>query len=176
MTQLCERVLEELQRRNHSQTTTCNYLRTVRDFLNYCNKPIDELGLDEIRQYQVHLLKERKLEPKTVCTATSALRFCFVKTLKRPYPLEEFPYPKNQRRLPIILSQDEAVALMNSAGNLFHRAMLMMAYSTGMRRAELCKVKVEEPRQQADAHPHSSRQGRQGSGCPAEPVAARYAS
>ena len=144
MTQLCERVLEELQRRNHSQTTTCNYLRTVRDFLNYCNKPIDELGLDEIRQYQVHLLKERKLEPKTVCTATSALRFCFVKTLKRPYPLEEFPYPKNQRRLPIILSQDEAVALMNSAGNLFHRAMLMMAYSTGMRRAELCKVKVED--------------------------------
>lgn len=72
------------------------------------------------------------------------MRFFFVKTLKRPYPVEEVPYPKQPRRLPIVLSQEEAVALLNSAKNLYHRAMLMTLYSTGMRRAELCKLKVED--------------------------------
>ena len=43
-----------------------------------------------------------------------------------------------------MLSQEEARALINSAKNLYHRAMLMTLYSTGMRRAELCKLKVED--------------------------------
>jgi integrase/recombinase XerD len=81
---------------------------------------------------------------RTVGHCTAALRFFFVKTLKRHYPVEEVPYPKQPRRLPIVLSQEEAVALINSAKNLYHRAMLTTLYSTGMRRAELCKLKVED--------------------------------
>jgi len=67
-----------------------------------------------------------------------------VKTLKRHYPVEEVPYPKQPRRLPVILSQEEVIALINSASNLFHRAMLVTLYSTGMRRAEVCSLKVED--------------------------------
>jgi len=144
VTQLRKLMLEELQRRNYSKTTTRTYLSVVRDFAKHFNKPPDQLGLEEIRQYQVHLLEERKLLPKTVCLQTSALRFFFVKVLKRPYPIEELPYPKGVRRLPIILSQEEAVALINSASNLMHRAMLMLLYSTGIRRAELCQLKVAD--------------------------------
>jgi integrase/recombinase XerD len=144
VTPLHKMMLEELQRRNYSKTTTRSYLSIVRDFAKHFKLPPDQLGLDEIRQYQVYLLEERQFQPRTVCLCTSALRFFFVKTLKRPYPLEEFPYPKRPRRLPIILSQEEAVALMNSASNLFHRAMLMTLYSTGMRRAEMCNLKVED--------------------------------
>ncbi|MFN7919211.1 MAG: phage integrase N-terminal SAM-like domain-containing protein [Bryobacteraceae bacterium] len=54
----------------------------------------NQAGLDEIRQYQLHLLEHRKLEARTVCHHTSALRFFFVKVLKRPYPVEELPYPR----------------------------------------------------------------------------------
>ena len=67
-----------------------------------------------------------------------------MKTLKRHYPVEEVPYPKQPRRLPVILSQEEVIALINSASNLFHRAMLVTLYSTGMRRAEVCSLKVED--------------------------------
>ena len=81
MTQLRKLMLEELQRRNYSKTTTRTYLSVVRDFAKHFNKPPDQLGLEEIRQYQVHLLEERKLLPKTVCLQTSALRFFFVKVL-----------------------------------------------------------------------------------------------
>ena len=137
-------MLEELQRRNYSKNTARSYLSIVRDFAKHLNKPPDQLGLDEFRQYQAHLIEGRKLEARTVCYQTSALRFFFVKTLQRPYQLDEFPYPKRPRRLPLILSQDEAVTLINSASNLFHRAMLMTLYSTGVRRTEMCNLKVED--------------------------------
>ena len=81
---------------------------------------------------------------RTVALHTAGWRFFFCKTLQRNYPVEEIPYPKEPRELPLILSQEEAVPLIDSARNLFHRAILMTLYSTGMRRAELCHLKVED--------------------------------
>lgn len=144
VTHLRKLMLEELQRRNYSQTTVTGYLKTVTDFAKYFQRPPDQLGPDEIRTYQLYLLNERKQGARTVGTHTAALRFFFCKTLKRNYPVEEVPYPRAPRRLPIILTQEEAVRLIDSARNLFHRAMLMTLYSTGMRRAELCHLKVED--------------------------------
>jgi site-specific recombinase XerD len=135
-------MLEELQRRNYSQTTVKGYLRVVRDFAEYFHRPPDQLGPEQIRTYQAHWMEEKRLTARTVGYKTAALRFFFVKTLKRPYPIEEVPYPKAPRHLPAILSQDEVVRLIDSASNLFHRAMLMTLYSTGARRAELCHLTV----------------------------------
>ena len=94
VTQLRKMMLEELQRRNYSQTTTRTYLRIVRDFAKYFNLSPDQLRPTEIRTYQAHLFEERKLEARTVGLCTAALRFLFLKTLKRPYLFEEIPYPK----------------------------------------------------------------------------------
>src|ERR1700687_1378800 len=137
-------MLEELQRRNYSQTTVKGYLKIVEAFAKYFHRSPDQLGPEQIRAYQVYLFTERKLNARTVGHHTAALRFFFCKTLKRPYPIEEVPYPKAPRRLPTILTQDEAVRLIDAASNLFHRAMLMTVYSTGMRRAEMCQLKVED--------------------------------
>lgn len=144
MTHLRQMMLEDLQRRNYARTTIKNYLSIVEEFAKHFNRPPDQLGPDEIRTYQSYLLEERKMGVRTVALRTAALRFFFCKTLKRSYPVEEVPYPKKPRQLPIILSQEEAVRLIDSASNLFHRAMLMTLYSTGMRRAELCHLKVED--------------------------------
>ena len=89
MTHLHKLMLEELQRRNYSQTTVTSYIKTVTDFAKYFQKPPDRLGPDEIRSYQLHLLKERQQGPRTVRNHIAALRFLFCKTLKRNYPLEE---------------------------------------------------------------------------------------
>jgi site-specific recombinase XerD len=137
-------MLEELQRRNYSETTVTTYVKVVAAFAKYFNRPPDQLGPEEIRTYQVYLINEKKLNPKTVRLHTAALRFFFCKTLRRHYPLEEVPYPKAPRRLPTILTQDEVIRLIDAASNLFHRAMLMTAYSTGMRRIEMCRLKVED--------------------------------
>jgi integrase/recombinase XerD len=144
VTHLRELMLQELQRRNYSQTTVRSYIKIVADFAKYFQRPPDQLGPDDIRAYQLHLLQDRKQGVRTVGTQTAALRFFFCKTLKRNYPVEEVPYPRAPRKLPIILTQEEAVRLIDSASNLFHRAMLMTLYSTGMRRAELCHLQVAD--------------------------------
>jgi integrase/recombinase XerD len=144
VTHLRKLMLEELQRRNYSQTTVTSYIKTVADFAKYFHQPPDRLGPDEIRTYQLHLLNDRKQSPRTTRNHIAALRFFFCKALKRNYPLEEVPYPRASRKLPIILTQEEAIRLIDSASNLFHRAMLMTLYSTGMRRAELCHLQVAD--------------------------------
>ncbi len=113
-------------------------------FAKHFDCPPDQLGPEEIRANQVYLIDERKLNARTVGHHRAALRFYFCKTLKRGYPVEEVPYPKAPRRLPTILTQEEAVRLIDSASNPFHRAMLMTVYSTGMRRAEMCQLKVKD--------------------------------
>jgi integrase/recombinase XerD len=144
MTDLRQRMLEELQRRNFSETTIKTYLRVVEDFARYFGKRPDRLKQHDIRKYQVHLLQERKLTVKTVRLHTAALRFFYVKTLHRRYLHEDLPYPKSEKRLPSVLSPDEVARLIDSANNLLDYTMLMTLYATGMRRAELCRLKVED--------------------------------
>jgi integrase/recombinase XerD len=142
MTRLRRMMLEELQRRNYSAITTRNYLRVVTDFAKHFGKSPDKLGLNELRTYQAYLLRERKLTPGSVVNQVAALRFFFVKTLKRHQFRDFLPYPQDQRRLPTVLSREEVSRLINAAGTLFRRTLLMTLYGTGMRRSELAHLKV----------------------------------
>ena len=142
MTHLRKMMLEELQRRNYSAITTRNYLRVVTDFAKHFSKSPDRLGLNELRTYQAYLLRERKLTPGTVINQVAALRFFFVKTLKRHQFRDFLPYPQDGRRLPTVLSREEVSRLINAAGTLFRRTLLMTLYGTGMRRSELAHLKV----------------------------------
>jgi site-specific recombinase XerD len=137
-------MLEELQRRNYSAITTRNYLRVVTEFAKHFGKSPDRLGLNELRTDQAYLLRERKLTPGTVVNQVAALRFFFVKTLKRHQFRDFLPYPQDRRRLPTVLSREEVSRLINAAGNLFRRTLLMTLYGTGMRRAELAHLKVSD--------------------------------
>src|SRR5271163_4815273 len=103
MTHLRQLMLEELQRRNYAQSTVGSYLHAVEDFARYFHRSPDRLRPDHIRAYQVHLFRDRKLSPGTIEGRTAALRFLFVKTLRRPYLADHIPFPKRQRRLPTIL-------------------------------------------------------------------------
>ena len=144
MTRLRKMMLDELQRRNYSQSTVRSYVHAVEDFSKYFHRPPDRLGPEHIRQYQAYLFRDRKLSAGTIEGRTAALRFLFVKTLRRAYLTDHIPFPKRQRRLPTVLSQEEVSRLIASARNLMHRTMLMMLYATGLRRAELCHLKVSD--------------------------------
>jgi integrase/recombinase XerD len=117
----------------------------VRQFQAYCGKRLDRLGPDELRSYHAYLLEERKLAVRTVVQQVAAIRFLYAKTLKRRDMKEDLPYPRNyRRRLPVVLSPEEVMRLIDSSRNLFHRAMLMTLYSCGLRRAELCRLRVSD--------------------------------
>jgi integrase/recombinase XerD len=172
VTHLRKVMLEELQRRNFSSETIREYIGAVERFARYFGKPPDQLGPDHIRQYQAHLLHERKLAVGTVVAQTAGLRFFFVRTLKRRFPPDSIPYPKyTKHRVPQVLSPEEVAQLIDAASNLQARAILVTLYSTGMRRSELVRLRGGH-RQQAHDCSHSQGQGWQRSRCASVPKTA----
>ena len=144
MTALRQRMLEELQRHNYSRETIRLYLFAVKDFARYFKKRPDLLTQEHMREFQLHLLKERKLAVETVAQRVTALRFFFVKVLKRPYEELDLVYPKLPQRLPTVLSEEEVTKLIESASSAYHRVIITTLYATGMRRAELARLKVSD--------------------------------
>ena len=144
MTRLRKMMLEELERRNYSAGTTRRYLRFVERFAQHFGKSPDQLGPDHLRSYQAYLLRERKLCPGSVENHVAALRFFFVRTLRRHEFREYLPYPKTSRKLPNILSREEVTGLINAGSSLFERTLLMVLYGTGMRRAEIARLKIAD--------------------------------
>ena len=144
MTQLRRQMLEELERRNYSANTVRCYIRTVEDFAHYFKRRPDRLGPEQIRQYQAHLFRDRKLAANTVAQRVAALRFFYIKTLGQEWNLERAPYPKRPRRLPNILSQQEVACLIAAADSAFHRMIVMTLYATGVRRLELTQLEIHD--------------------------------
>lgn len=107
-------------------------------------KSPDKLVPDDLRSYQAFLLTERKLAVGSVVARVAALRFLFVRTLKRRDFREELPYPKDRRRLPTVLSLEEVPRLIDAAGNLMQRALLMTLCGTGMRCTEVLMLKIRD--------------------------------
>src|SRR5271170_5865945 len=100
VTHLRKVMLEELQRRNLSAITTRIYLHSIEEFAQYFNTPPDRLGLEHVRKYQAHLFTDRKLEAVSVAQQLSALRFFFLKTLKRPWLVRTCRFPNGRFACP----------------------------------------------------------------------------
>jgi integrase/recombinase XerD len=145
MTRLRQRMLDDLRRRNYSPDTIRGYVRAVQQFAEYFGRSPEQMGAEELRRYQIHLLHERKLALGTVENNISALRFLYRKTLKRrDLAFDDLPFPKQPRTLPTVLSQDEVTRLIEAAPNRMHRMLLMLLYATGMRRTEASLLKVSD--------------------------------
>jgi site-specific recombinase XerD len=145
MTRLRQRMLDDLRRRNYSPETIRGYIRAVQNFAAYFGRSPEQLGAEELRRYQLHLLYERKLALGTVEFTISALRFLYKRTLKRrDLAFDDLPFPKQPRTLPMVLSQDEVRRLIEAPSNPMHRMILMLLYATGMRRSEASRLKVDD--------------------------------
>jgi len=145
VTTLQRRLREEMVRRNYSPTTIRTYLHALRTCERYHRgRRLQQLGRDALRRYQAYLFEERKLAVGTVGLHVAALRFVFVRILKRRELKEELPTPKGRRRLPTVLSPEEVRRLIGGAKNLYHRTLLMTLYGAGLRRSELLQLKVAD--------------------------------
>jgi site-specific recombinase XerD len=136
-------MLDELQLRNYAQNTICHYVRTVEDFARRFNCSPDRLGPRHIREYQAELFRKGK-SPGTVTQRLAALRFFYVKTLRRAWSVADTPYPKKIHRLPTVLSRVEVAQLIHAARTPFERILLMTLYATGARNSELTHLQVND--------------------------------
>ncbi|MGH9144688.1 MAG: tyrosine-type recombinase/integrase [Vicinamibacterales bacterium] len=144
MTVLLQRMHDELVRRHYATTTRASYLRILTAFHRRTGRRLDRVGPDDLRRYQIFLLEERQLAVGTVVAQIAALRFFFLRVLKRRDMKEDLPYPKRRKRLPVVLSPEEVRRLIAGAKNLYHRTLLLTLYGAGLRRSELCRLKVRD--------------------------------
>jgi len=144
MTQLRQRMLEELQRRNYSSGTIRLYIQHVAAFAQHFHRPPDQLGAEEIRQYQLFLIQQKKLAWASYKQIVCALRFFYAKTLKRPFQPEDIPFPRNVQQLPLILSPEEVGRILTAPQHLKSRAVLMTMYAAGLRRSEVARLRVHD--------------------------------
>ncbi|WP_213957955.1 MULTISPECIES: site-specific integrase [unclassified Variovorax] len=98
MTPLRQRMLEDMGIRNLAENTQVSYLQQVSRYARHFERSPEELGPEQIRTYQVHLTKTRKLAPGSVSIATAALRFLYKVTLKREWAPDAIPMPKKRKR------------------------------------------------------------------------------
>src|SRR5258708_20309207 len=123
-------MLDELQRRNYAQNTVRAYIHAIEDFAKYFHRSPDRLGPEHIREYQVHLFRDCKLSAGTIEGRTAALRFLFVKTLRRPYLPDHIPFPNRQKRIPPGLSPEKVGRPLHSARNLSPPTLLILPYAS----------------------------------------------
>jgi site-specific recombinase XerD len=137
-------MLEDLQIRRYSPTTIRLYLHSVAQFAQHFHTPPDQLGPEHIRQYQLFLIKDKQASQSTCIQLVCALRFFYTHTLNRKIEIERIPFPRRERKLPLILSREEVKQLLDSARNLRHRTLLAIMYGCGLRVSEVANLKVSD--------------------------------
>ena len=137
------RLQQDLQLRGYSQSTERIYMREVRLFLSFCSKPAQELTEEDVRQYILHR-QSGGLSKSTLNTYQEAIRFFFGVTLNRTMNYLQVPRLKENKNFPVILSREEIGQLFQHCGNLKHKAMLSLAYGSGLRVSEICSLMVPD--------------------------------
>ena len=93
MTALRRRMMEDLQIHNYAPSTVRAYIRGVADFAKHFGKSPDQLGAEQIREYQL-LIKEKGVALPTYIQIVSGLRFLYANTLQRQVGVEHIPFPR----------------------------------------------------------------------------------
>ena len=144
MTPLRRRMIEDMRVRNLSPNTQQIYVDRVAKFAQYFGKSPELLGPEDIRTYQVYLIHQKGASSSMLLQTVCALRFLYRNTLGKKWALPFIPAPKREKKLPVVLSQEEISLFFEHIPNLKHRALIMTAYATGMRVSEVASLRVAD--------------------------------
>jgi integrase/recombinase XerD len=139
---LRQRMIDDMTVRNFAPNTMLAYLKQVSYFAQYFGRSPERLGPEEIRSYQIYLAKEKRMAVSSRTVAASALRFLYAVTLKQERVIEMIPTPKAEYRLPVILSPEEVLRLLQAAPSFSHRVIFSTMYGTGVRVSEALHLRA----------------------------------
>jgi site-specific recombinase XerD len=144
MDTLREQMIKDLQLKGITPGTQKKYLREVNNLSNYFGKSPEQLGEEEVKEYLLHLLEDRKLARGTYKNYAAGIKFLYTTTLNRAEVVEKICYPKAPKKLPVVLDLAEVKSLLSVTENLKHRAILTITYSAGLRINEAACLRVTD--------------------------------
>lgn len=118
------------------------YLNAIRKLCEYHQLLPNQMGENEVFDFLAYLKNSRHLKRETIRNYLQGIRFVFCKIYKRIDIIQDVPYPKHTKQLPVILTGKEVKLLFGSAQSMKHRLMLKIAYGGGLRRSEICRLKL----------------------------------
>ena len=143
-TPLRQRMIEDMTVRNFSPHTQRAYILHVSQFAKYFGKSPASLGPEQIREYQLMLVHKKKVKWSSLRQAVCALSFLYGVTLEKEWTIKHIPYPKKPRRLPVVLSLSEVAQFFAAVRSIKYRAILMTAYSAGLRISEVVNLRITD--------------------------------
>lgn len=144
LTPLTKRLAEDLQIRNMAQATIDAYTYHLQRFADFTKKPLGRVTPEDVRNFQLHLIEERKVGYSSFNQAVCALRFFYSTTIPRKWPVRMIPYGKRPKKLPTVLSRQEVEDLLRCTPNMKQRTFLMTLYAAGLRLAEASHLKIAD--------------------------------
>jgi len=138
------RMAQDMKLRNMAESTIDAYTWHVDKFCQFFDSPSEKLGSEEIRQYQLYMIEQKKSSWSSFNQAVCGLRFLYEVTLKRNWAVRHIPFGKRPKRLPVVLSDEEATRLIQCVDNPKHRMILLSCYAIGMRLREATNLRVAD--------------------------------
>jgi hypothetical protein len=144
MTPLRQRMIDDMRLRNFSPHTAKNYLKAVERLAKHFGLSPDKISQEQIRQYLLYLIHERKIAWSTYNVTRCALKFLYEVTLRRTEAFQAIPCPKGEKRLPVVLSFDEVARFFDACQSPRHLTMFLCGYAGGMRVSEVVNLRVKD--------------------------------
>lgn len=142
MGEIRDRMIRDLKTRGLSDNTVEGYVRGVVRLIRWIRKPPEQISLEEVQRFHLHLTRE--MAPSSVNIYMAGIRFLYSVTLGRKWNHESIPAMKVPRKLPVVLSPEEVAALINSITDLKYRTILMVIYSAGLRINEALHLQARD--------------------------------
>lgn len=141
MTPLRQRMLEDMKLRGFSSSTQAHYLTVLVLLSRHFHQSPDLLTEDQLRQYFLWMIYDRKYSRSTVTIALCAIKFFFEKTLQRPLATLNLVRPPAEHKLPVVLSRQEVRAILRCVRLPAYRACLSLLYACGLRLNEAIQLR-----------------------------------
>ena len=140
---LRRRMIEDMTVRGFGEKTQSDYIRHVKNFTIFLRRAPDQAGSEDLRAYQLHQ-RESSVQPPTMNSTVAALRFYFTTTCDRPEMARHLRLVKQPQKLPVVLTPEEVLLLLESAPGPKYRTALSVAYGAGLRVSEVANLKVSD--------------------------------
>ena len=136
MTPLRQRMVEDMQLRGFAARTQEAYLGAVCQLARHYQKSPEAITEEELRRYFLHLVNVKKLARASITIALCGIKFLYERTLEREWRILDVVRPKQEKRLPVVLSREEVRAILQEIRIPTYRACLTTIYACGLRLSE----------------------------------------
>ncbi len=140
-TQIIERLVYEMELRNYSPQTIRTYCELLTKLEKFHQTELEIISTEQMKSYLYHRMKVDEISVSTINQTISAFKILQTDVLNRGWETVKIKRPRREKKLPVVLSQEEVQQLIACTRNIKHKALLMLAYSSGLRRHEIQMLK-----------------------------------